>query len=292
MSKWIPGVNCEIASKEQYQQFIHLLAQKLNSEFVQSSFQYGSNARETPIPGKSDVDAVVVMNQDELLTNWGEVYNHVSRAILDSHEETTNSHALERPIVIPLQFSFTDSRIAQDGRLVTYTSDFRRQFQNEAKVICGAEFGDWLKTRNYKLPLDARLGFNLAKMRQKRIFRGSIFSDELSDVNSAYGNVNNYLRGLSEIGNIFSVNHETQRAANLEVVLELGAPVDIDLVGKLRTISSGTNNWVNFAQSVEREEVSDLCLQEMEKLSWWYVDLPTEEREVRIRVPKGVKIEY
>lgn len=292
MTNWIPGINCNIASKEQYLAFIDKLSQSLeDASYITSSFAYGSTARSNPIHGKSDIDAVFVLDYDSLKNPKYGIYEDLGRRIQNVHNSVVGGIVnWRRPTVIPLQFSFTDSKLVEDGRLVSYTSDFTHQFTTEGRTMSGIDFDNgWFKTNYFKLPLEARLAFNLAKTRQRKVFGNTLFSSDEDRISSTQSGVNNYLRALSEVGNIFvpSNQHQTTRAGNLGILEEMQAPLDVDFIKRLKEISSNSDSWIE--ETKKDSDLLDRCLRELEQLCWWYVDLPTEERTVTITVPTGIQ---
>ena len=294
--KFIPSINCEIPSPIMYERFVDVLQEKLlDFDEVSSAFCYGSTARETQIPGKSDIDAVFILKD---LVNKPQTYSQLGKLIQETHSLATSTSSStinsSKPIIIPLQFSFTDSQIAQDGRFVTYTPDFLHQFEGETIELKGDGFDrEKFKMKSTKTPLEHRIGFNLAKIRQKRIFLETIFGNSLEDkVGFNQSCVDNYLRAISEVANMFVEPElkKTQRASNSNILRKYGVDmhIDFDFIEFLKEQSSSTSKYLSLTQKKSQECVR--CLSEFEKLVLWYLQLETEEYK-GFRIPVRINIE-
>ncbi|MCH8520057.1 MAG: nucleotidyltransferase domain-containing protein [Nanoarchaeota archaeon] len=294
--KFIPNINCKIPSSIMYNRFVDILQEKLlNFDEVSSVFCYGSTARGTQIPGKSDIDAVFVLKD---LINKPQTYTKLGGLIQETHNLATSTLSSNinssKPIIIPLQFSFADSQIAQDGRFITYTPDFLHQFESETIELKGDGFDrKKFKMNSFKLPLESRIGFNLAKMRQKRVFLETIFGNSLEDkIRFNQSCVDNYLRAISEIANMFVEPKfkKTQRASNSSILKEYGVNrhIDFDFIEFLKEQSTSTSKYLNLTQENYIECVK--CLSEFEKLVQWYLQLETQQYK-GLRIPVRINIE-
>lgn len=288
--KYLPQLNCSVPSFENYTEFINELQDALKPYSGMSfSFCYGSTARGSQVPGKSDIDAVFVFNENALTL---ENYKYLGEIIQSAHSQVCASRSNINPRVIPLQFSFFDTVIARDGRFLTYTPDFSHQFEEESIPLKGGGYdSEKFKMRSSKTHLETRVGFNLAKMRQKYVMSQTMFGDseeDLISLNETF--VNNYLRAISEVTNSF-VNpndKKTQRGSNSQVLKDKLRcdEVDFDFIEYLKEMSSSTQNWIELTKKLRNEECSK-CLGELEKLVFWYLNLDTENYN-GVEIPIGV----
>lgn len=288
--KYLPQLNCSVPSFENYTKFIDELQDALKPYSGMSfSFCYGSTARGSQVPGKSDIDAVFVFDENTLTL---ENYKYLGELIQSAHSQICGSRKKINPTIIPLQFSFFDTVIARDGRFITYTPDFAHQFEEESIPLKSDGYdSEKFKMRTFKLPLEDRIGFNLAKMRQKYVMSQTMFGDseeDLISLNKTF--VNNYLRAISEVTNSFVNPSEkkTQRASNSQILKdELGCDeVDFEFIAYLKRMSSSTQNWIELTKEPRNEECTK-CLGELEKLVFWYLNLETENCN-GVEIPIGV----
>ena len=119
---------------------------------------YGSFVRSDFVPGRSDIDAVLVFHNDVVIDK--EKFNLVSRVLRD---------ALLKHFV-PFQVTPCDIAIMKDGRFNAYGPHFHEYFAREGRILIG---NDIRKDIHYEVPsMDEQgpLTFNLRKSRHGLLF--------------------------------------------------------------------------------------------------------------------------
>lgn len=143
-------------TREDYDSFVHKLAdglQELGCGGL-SLMLYGSYVRSDHLPGRSDIDALMIFPGDviidkPLLRRAGGVLD----CVLAEHH-------------VPFQVTVSDLRTMIDGRFNSYAPDFKTYFDSEGRMIFGSDSRELFKYENPTMPDQAPFTFNLRKSRQ------------------------------------------------------------------------------------------------------------------------------
>lgn len=119
---------------------------------------FGSYIRGDYIPGKSDIDAILIFPDDYIINKDA---LSVASKVLAYAQKGNN---------IPFQVTVSDLRTMQESTFNSFGPDFLPYFKEEGKVIIGP---DYLPTFNYTMPKhpdQIPIRFNLRKSRQGLLF--------------------------------------------------------------------------------------------------------------------------
>ncbi len=145
-------------TKGQYKDFLEKLIAGLEGLEGLSLMLYGSYARGDWVPGRSDIDAVLVFPEDVVIDKK---QLHVASKAL--------AHALDgNPI--PFQVTPTDLTTMTDGRFNSYNPTFEPYFRQERQVVVGPDYFDRFRFEMPHHPEQQPLTFNLRKSRQGLLF--------------------------------------------------------------------------------------------------------------------------
>jgi predicted nucleotidyltransferase len=154
----LAGYNQRRPTKENYEDFLSKLVSGLRDFEGLSLMLYGSHVRGDSVPGRSDIDAVLITPDD---------------VVMDKKRLEGMAHVLNEALKgnpVPFQVTLSDLATMKDGRFNSYNSPFREYFEQEGLVIVGP---DYKSEFNYSVPEHPEQGsvtFNLRKARQGLLF--------------------------------------------------------------------------------------------------------------------------
>lgn len=119
---------------------------------------YGSYVRGDYIPGRSDIDALLILPGDVVIDK--DVLRNVSKAFADIKKDNT----------VPFQVTVSDSRTMQEGTFNSYDPNFKSYFDEEGKIIVGEDYRGSFNYQIAKLSDQNSLRFNLRKSRLALFF--------------------------------------------------------------------------------------------------------------------------
>lgn len=154
------GHNEKRPNKENYESFVKKLEENLK-DFHKNDFSlmlYGSYIRGDYVPGRSDIDAVLVFSDDVIINKLK--MNKFSK-ILSFAQENNN---------IPFQVTVGDLTTMRDGRFNSFDPDFKNYFNEEGKIIFGNDYRDCFSYLLADNSNQNALRFNLRKSRTGLLF--------------------------------------------------------------------------------------------------------------------------
>ncbi|VVB80809.1 Uncharacterised protein [uncultured archaeon] len=153
------GYNQPRPKREDYNRFIELFVKGLSDFGSRLTFMtYGSFVRGDFVPGRSDIDALLIFHEDVVIDKafYAEI-SDILASILNKH-------------FIPFQATPCDIATLRDGRFNTYDPHFKKTFQEEGKVLLGRDAREEI---GYEFPSkyeQGPLSFNLRKSRAYLLF--------------------------------------------------------------------------------------------------------------------------
>lgn len=154
------GYNEKRPLKDNYNNFLEKFVNGLkelgNKEI--SLMIYGSYVRGDYVPGRSDIDSLLIFPDDVIIDK--SILRECSKILANA--QIGNN--------IPFQVTLTDLRTMQDGRFNSYDPNFKQYFEDEGKIIYG---NDYRNHFNYPLAIYSdqnALRFNLRKSRLGLLF--------------------------------------------------------------------------------------------------------------------------
>ncbi len=156
----IPGYNAPRPTKKNYDDFFNKLVDGLRLTDIRGLglLVYGSVVRKEMNYGRSDIDAVLVFDDDTVINK---------RNLQEC--STVLSWAMEGNNV-PFQVTVTDRRTMQDGRFNAYNPSFRDYFMEEGLPVFGPDYRREFRFAMPDHPDQNALTFNLRKCRQGLLF--------------------------------------------------------------------------------------------------------------------------
>ncbi len=155
----ILGYNTPRPTAEQYIDFENKLVAGISKLGIEklSLMLYGSYIRGDYIPGRSDIDAVLIFPDDVIIDK-----KNLYKTAVVLHQALRGNN-------IPFQVTVTDIATLKDGRFNSYDSSFKAYFEQEAKIT-GVDYRHKI---TYQLPTfneQQALRFNLRKIRTGLFF--------------------------------------------------------------------------------------------------------------------------
>lgn len=140
-------------TRENYEEFAHSLIRGIsNLDDGMSLLVYGSFARDDYTPGRSDIDAILVLpniiSDKRSLKSISKIYT----------EAQQGNH-------VPFQLTVTDKVSLQDGRLNPYMADFEKYLKSDAVLLVGDNPLRHMNCLHAKDGILTTLTFNFRKAR-------------------------------------------------------------------------------------------------------------------------------
>ncbi|MBI4116869.1 nucleotidyltransferase domain-containing protein [Candidatus Pacearchaeota archaeon] len=142
-------------TRKNYDSFLERLVaglEKLNNPEI-CLMLYGSYVREDFVPGRSDIDGVLIFPRDVIIGK--SVMRYLSKTIANA----------QRGNNVPIQITPTDLRTMSDGRFNSYEENFKNYFKEEGKIIFGHDYRDRFRFEPPSISEQTPLRFNLRKSR-------------------------------------------------------------------------------------------------------------------------------
>jgi predicted nucleotidyltransferase len=253
----ILGYNQARPTRKDYAAFMKNFTKELESHESDSLslMTYGSYVRGDYVPGRSDIDAVLVLpNSLETSIINEDIYAVISEDLCG---------ALTRNYV-PFQVSVLDPVTLRDGRFNPFTADFHGYFKSEGRVVLGPDYRDEMVCLPTKSGPETTIGHNLRKTRQALLFSEYDRRNDYEKFLKGFtGTLNAATQALKQIlylidgkvrGNRFSTISEISRHFN-DDELEM---VDIETLEEIRHLFS------------HPKELDKIYKDSDEVLSYWY----------------------
>lgn len=156
----LSGYNNSRPTKDQYEDFEGKFVDGLSNLGIEglSLILYGSYIRGTYIPGRSDIDAWLIMPDE---------YEIDKKNLLSCAEVLNDAQVGNH---IPIQFSVSDLGTARDGRFSAYGKDFEEYFKEEGKILLGPNYLPQFRFDRSKESVLHTSSYNLRKSRQRLLY--------------------------------------------------------------------------------------------------------------------------
>jgi len=177
---------------------------------------YGSYVRGDYVPGRSDIDAVLIFPQEVVIPK--DSLQKASAALQEALKDDK----------IPFQVTVTDLTTMTDGRFNSYNPSFEKYFKEEEKVVVGPDYRGELKFEMSQYPDQEPLKFNLRKSRTGLLFGNH---DEKEDYKLFLSKFNKTLdavsRGSKQILFMTDGDLRIKRFSALETMAKIFPDVDV-----------------------------------------------------------------
>ena len=154
----VPGYNFPRPKSEDYDKFLEEFSEELQSLKGVGLMIYGSFGTENFVPGRSDLDAMLIFPDDVVIDK--NVIEYVAAAIKKSMEGRN----------ISFQISPQDATTLKDGRFNSFSGHFGRYFQDEGRVVVGPDYRPSMTFLERKTGEETNLAHNLRKVRSHLLF--------------------------------------------------------------------------------------------------------------------------
>ncbi len=154
------GYNQPRPKEENYSDFMNKLVAGLKGLTIDgiSLMIYGSYSRGEMDIGRSDIDGVMIFEEDVVIDK-----NHLTLCSKVLAEALRGNH-------VPFQVTVSDLRTMQDGRFNCYNVSFKDYFSEEGIVLVGSDYRVQFVYEMPSHPEQMTLAFNLRKSRQGLLF--------------------------------------------------------------------------------------------------------------------------
>jgi predicted nucleotidyltransferase len=154
------GFDTPRPSAKDYEKFLEKLVEDLKSESISglSLMIYGSYVRGDYQPGRSDIDAVMVFDND-VVTNKEDIMR--ASSILAKALNGRN---------VPFQVNLVDRATMRDGRFNSYDETFKPYFAEEGRILVGPDYREEFVYELPTFPEQVPIRFNLRKARNGLLF--------------------------------------------------------------------------------------------------------------------------
>ncbi len=221
----ILGYNQLRPTERNYHNFLEKLVKNLNGLDCDglSLMLYGSFVRGDYVPGRSDIDSVIIFPHDVVIDK--KLLHEISLSIYESLKTD----------YIPFQVSPLDVTIMRDGRFNSFTDDYLDYFKSERRVVVGPDYIDEMVCLPSKTRVESPLSHNL---RRARI--GVLFSsyNQQRDYEEFLDNFNETLNAASrsskQILSLIEGKVRRNRFSALEAINRLFPSVDTEPLERIR----------------------------------------------------------
>jgi len=263
-------------SKKTYAEFIKNFSDKIKSVDEKTSFFiYGSYLRRDFVPGVSDLDGFLILD-DGLVTSKDDL-----RSLSYGLMETSKLFPK-----VKFQFNVLDWDSSLDGRFLTYTKDYTDFFKKNAEKICGNFNIDAMLGFMYKSAILNSISHNLSKLRQNFLYYD--FNRFLGNVQSIEKTIYSPLGSLARLPKQFCLLTGGQLIESKEDSLEqfkINFPnyMDNGFFKELFSLLKDERKYKDFHNSKGGLMFSLECLTEMEKMIRIYAGKFPVPRDVEIK---------
>ncbi|NCC70632.1 hypothetical protein EOM09_03545 [bacterium] len=217
----IPGYDTKRPNKKNYDEFKNKFISNISNNNLKdiSLMLYGSYVRGDYIPGRSDIDGVLIFPDN---------------VIINKESLLKCSKALElglRDTHIPIQISIADLGTSKDGRFNSFGEEFENYFLDEAKILIGPDYRNQIRYLPTKSSILHTATFNLRKSRTG-LFKS--FYDKENDYTSL---IKNFEKGLEtavnstkQIAYLTDKNLRTNKFSSLKFISQNYPNVNLDSI--------------------------------------------------------------
>lgn len=256
----ILGYDTKRPQRENYEDFVDKFVTGLSKTDIKdlSLMLYGSYVRGDYVPGRSDIDGVLIFLND---------------IVLDKAELMKCSEVFcfaQCGNNVPLQISVSDRGILRDGRFSSYGDDFEDYFLDEGAIYYGSDYRHEFKYLKEKSSILHTASFNLRKSRNGLL---RAVYDEANDYSAL---IRNFEKGLDvavnstkQIAYLKDKNLRKKKFSSLQFVKENYPNVDLTPLDIIRHLYRNPSELDSYYQNTD----------EMIKL--WKASLDTFENLIK-----------
>ncbi|MBI2668133.1 nucleotidyltransferase domain-containing protein [Candidatus Woesearchaeota archaeon] len=212
-------------TEKQYKEFMNRFREGLESLNYNglSLMVYGSYVRGDYVPGRSDIDAVII-TPDNVVINKG-ILKQMSSVLHNSLIQTN----------IPFQVTLTDIVTMRDGRFNSYNSTFRDYFLEERTIVIGPDYIDQFKFEMPEHPEQDALRFNLRKSRQGLLFsehyRNSDYKIFIEKFNKSLDAIS---RGSKQVIHMVDGRLRKNRFSAISLIQNIFPDLDVEILRRIK----------------------------------------------------------
>jgi hypothetical protein len=265
----------EIPTQIDYENFLKEFSDELKSIKGVSFFIYGSHLRNDFVPGVSDIDGFLVLD-DDFVTNKNSIKSLASSL----------SNALKKSNTsIKAQFNVLDKGIALDGRFLAYSRDYVDFFKKNAVRRFGKYNLENMNGFDYKNSELISISHNLHKVRQGFLYNNFNYYSNKKDFYE--GDIKSPLKKLVQLPkqliNLLEGRLIEDKEESLNEFLKRFTNYSGSFVRGVNALMKDPLKYEDFLNEEGSFNFSLDCLSEMEKMIKVYVEeFPKpSEREVK-----------
>ena len=238
-------------------------------------FVYGSQLRDDFVPGVSDIDGFLVLD-DDFITNKNSIKS-LARILSDSLKESNTR--------IKTQFNILDKGIALDGRFLAYSKNYVDFFKKSAVRIFGKYNLDNMNGFDFKNSELTSISHNLHKVRQGFLYND--FNHYLKKQDFYDGDLTSPLKKLAQLPkqliNLAEGKLYEDKDKSLNVFLEKFPKYNGSFASDVNRLMKDSVKYESFLGEEGCVSFSSDCLTEMEKMIQMYVEKFPEPREMEVK---------
>jgi hypothetical protein len=264
-----------IPTSVDYETFLKEFSDELKHIKGFSFFIYGSHLREDFVPGVSDLDGFIVLD-DSFVTNKNSIKSLATS--LDSSLRKSNPS-------IKTQFNILDKAIAQDGRFLTYSKNYVDFFKNKAVKISGKYDLEKMNGFDYKNSELISISHNLSKVRQGFLYNDFNYYSNKKDFYES--DIKSPLKKLVQLPKQLINLSEGRLIEDKEEALNEFLKEFPNYQGYfVRSVNELMKDSVKYEAFLDEEgcvAFSLDCLSEMEKMIRVYIEKFPSPREIEVK---------
>ncbi len=226
------GYDEERPKMNNYVDFLNQLTQGLDKLNIpnMSLMIYGSYVREDFNPGRSDIDAVWIFD-DDIITN--------KEHILSCSEVLAHSLGGNN---VPFQVTVSDLKTMQEGTFNSYNYSFKNYFETESKTIVGPNYVPQFTYGEYKHAEQNPLAFNLRKVRNGLLFSSyDLNKDKKVLVKNFNSCLNSTSRGSKQIMFMYDDKLRVSRFSAVDAIKQEFPEVNIEPLKRIKCLFKNTS---------------------------------------------------
>ena len=226
--------------RENYDSFLERLIgglEKLNNPEI-CLMIYGSYARPDFVPGRSDIDGVLIFPCDVIIGK--STMKYFSKTIAKAQMENN----------IPIQITPTDLRTISDGRFNSYEPSFENYFKKEGKIFFGPDYRNHfrfeLPSTSEQMPLTFNLRKSRANLLNSEYDKEKNYRKFLENLNKT---MNSASRGSKQILFLTDGNIRLNRFSALDEIHNFFPKVDTEPLKRIKDIYDNPRKLDRIYQS-------------------------------------------
>jgi len=236
----IIGYDAPRPDRSQYDDFQEKFVEGLNDLEIEglSYMDYGSFSRGNYVPGRSDVDGVLVFPDKGVINKE----NLRECSIVLAHALGSTN--------IPFQVSVYDIATLQDGRYSTFTADFEEYFNEEARVLVGPDYRSQISYDLEKSGVLHTSAFNLRKARKALLFAEHDQLENYSGLVTGFGKcLEGAVNATKQVAFLCDGNLRSPKFSSVDFIRERFPDLDAGVLDLIKRLYENPTELDDFYQS-------------------------------------------